>query len=313
MFGGSEGDYWGSHDDKLAADLVSASLEMGLNYFDVAEAYNEGRSEETLGRVLKGRRDEAVIGTKISPRHCSAELVRKHCEASLQRLNTDYIDLYMVHWPIRDLPVDVAFEELGKLRDEGKIKVLGVSNFGPQDLSAACQLVDKIGINQLHYNLFSRAIEKEIIPLCQQHHVGVMCYMALLQGLLTGKYNSLDEVPPNRLRTRHFRGDRPGANHGGPGAEDLVNKALAELNALAKEIGHDLGQVALAWLAHKPGVTCVLAGARDVDQLKHNIEGVSLQLPEEIIQRLDAITDPINETLGPNADYWLSGNESRIR
>src|SRR5690606_12121901 len=155
-------------------------------------------SEEGLGRVLKGRREQAIIGTKVGPQNCAKGVLREHCEASLRRLDTDYIDLYMVHWPIRECPVADAFEELTALRDEGKIRVIGVSNFGVRDLNEALGTGTEIGMNQLHYNLLSRGIEHEIIPLCMENNVGVMTYMSLLQGILTGKYTKIDDIPPIR-------------------------------------------------------------------------------------------------------------------
>jgi len=313
MFGGDEGDYWGGYTDAEAYDLISAALDMGVNYFDEAEMYNAGRSEEALGRALKGRREKAVIGTKINPLHCEPATLRKHCEASLRRLQTDYVDIYMVHWPIRDIPIEPAFEMLGQLQSEGKIRVIGVSNFGPIDLAAALSTGVQIGLNQLHYNLFSRAIEVELLPLCQKNGVGVMSYMSLLQGILSGKYATIDEIPEIRLRTRHFRGDRPQSRHGGPGAEPEVNKALAEIRELAQETGLAMEQLALGWVAAKPGVSCVLVGARNAEQLRSNYEGVTRALPDDVVKRLDEITDPLLRILGSSPDYWQSGAECRIR
>ncbi len=313
MFGGTSDDYWGGHDEDEARNLVSVALERGLNYFDAAEVYNAGRCEEGLGRVLKGRRGEAVIGTKILPENCSKEGVRKHCEASLRRLGTDYIDIYMVHWPVRDYPAGETFAELGRLKEEGKIRMVGVSNYGLKDLTEALATGVEIGINQMHYNLFSRAIETEILPLCREKGIGVLTYMPLLQGILTGKYGTIEEIPANRTRTRHFRGDRPESRHEGPGAEAEVDRALGDLRKLAAETGHEVGQLALAWAAAREGVTCVIAGARNVEQLQANIDGVSLRLADDVIARLDEITDPLYRKLGSNPDYWQSDKNSRIR
>ncbi len=313
MFGGTSDDYWGSHDDNEARNLVAAAMDRGVNYFDVAEVYNEGRSEEALGRVLKGRRDEAVIGTKILPDNCSKAGVREHCEASLRRLDTDYIDIYMVHWPLRGQPVEDAFGTLKELKDEGKIRVIGVSNFGVKDLTEALGTGAEIGINQMHYNLLSRAIEAEILPLCIERKIGISTYMPLLQGILTGKYATIDEIHPNRTRTRHFRGDRPDSRHGEAGAEMEVDQVLGDLRTLASETGHSVGQMALAWVAARKGITCVIAGARNVEQLEANIEGVSLKLDESVLVRLDEITEPLYKKLGTNPDYWQSLENSRIR
>ncbi len=313
VFGGKEGDYWGGYSESEARDLIATCLDSGANYFDVAELYNEGRSEEVLGKILAGQRDRAIIGTKIHPSNCGKETLRKHCEASLRRLNTDYIDLYMVHWPIREHSISEAFEILSELRDEGKIRAIGVSNFGVQDLTEALRVFPNIAINQMHYNMLSRAIETEVVPLCKKHHVGIMTYMSLLQGLLTGKYERIDDIPPVRTRTRHFKPDRPDSRHGEPGAEDEVQSAISGIREVANELNVKMGELALGWLAAKPGVTCVLAGARDSQQLYSNIRGVTMELSADVVTRLDEITDPLFKKLGSNPDYWQSGENSRIR
>lgn len=313
VLGGKDNDYWGGYSEAEARNLIAACLDSGANYFDVAEAYNDGRSEEVLGRILAGQRHRAIIGTKVLPQNCAPATLREHCEASLRRLQTDHIDLYMVHWPIREHSVPAAFETLAALRAEGKIRHVGVSNFGVQDLAEAAAIMPDIAINQLHYNLLSRAIEVEVLPLCRKLNIGVMTYMSLLQGLLTGKYARIDDIPPVRTRTRHFRPDRPDSRHGEPGAEEEVQAALTGIRAVADEVGVKMGELALGWLAARPGVTCVLAGARDPEQLRSNIRGATLDLPTDVVARLDEITRPLLEKLGSNPDYWQSGENTRIR
>ena len=158
-FGGGPGSYWGPQEQKDVDDVVHAALDNGINYFDTAEGYNEGRSEEALGRALEGRREEAVIGTKISPSNTEPSVLRRHCEASLRRLRTDYIDIYMVHWPITDRSVEDAFDTLMSLRSEGKVRSIGISNFGVRQMEEALATGARIDVNQLCYNLLSRAIE----------------------------------------------------------------------------------------------------------------------------------------------------------
>jgi aryl-alcohol dehydrogenase-like predicted oxidoreductase len=286
---------------------------MGINYFDTAEMYNAGRSEESLGKALRHRRAEAVIGTKTIPQNCTREGVREHCEGSLRRLGTDCVDIFMVHWPILEHPVEAAFETLQALQAEGKIRHIGVSNFSRKHLKPALATGVKVAVNQLHYSLLSRAIEYEALPCCLEHGIGVVAYMPLLQGILTGKYATLAEVPWYRLRTRHFRGDREGARHGGPGAEAEIADALAGIRQVADELGEPMGDVALAWVAAQPAVTCVLAGARDVGQLEANVRGCSLRLPPEVVARLGALTEPPKAKLGADIDYWESPENSRAR
>ena len=182
------GDYWGPQAQEDVDAVAHAALDHGINFFDTAEGYNEGRSEEAVGEALKGRRDEAVVATKISPNNTEPTVLREHCEASLRRLQTDYIDIYIVHWPITEHSVEDAFATLTALKEEGKIRSIGVSNFGVEQLSEALATGVQIDVNQVCYNLLSRAIELEILPLCQKHGMGILGYMPLLQGLLTGMY-----------------------------------------------------------------------------------------------------------------------------
>lgn len=309
-FGG--GDYWGPQEERDVVALVNMALDSGINYFDTAEGYNEGRSEESLGRALKGRRHEAVIGTKVHPGMTDPAVLRCHCEASLRRLQTDYIDIYMFHWPLFGLPMADAFATMTELQAEGKIRSIGVSNFGVQQLDEAIVTGARIDVDELCYNLLSRAIEAEILPMCIQHDIGVVGYMPLMQGLLTGKYRTADEVPPVRACSRHFRPDRPGSVHGEDGAEDEVFRAIEGIAKIAQAEGVPMSHVALAWAAARLGITLVLAGARNTEQLQDNIRAISLHLSPEVIVQLDELTEPILHKLGTNPDYYMSRERSRI-
>jgi len=312
QFGGHEGDYWGTQDDRDAEAVVYGALDRGVNLFDTAPVYNDGRSEETLGRILGRRRGEAVIATKLSPDNAQPSALRRSCEESLLRLKTDYIDIYMLHWPIRRHSVADAFATLMDLKAEGKIRAISVSNHGHKDLAEVVATGARLAANELMYNLLCRAIEFEIAPACARNNIGILAYSPLLQGILSGKFRSLDEIPPERLRSRHFRGDRPTSRHGGPGAEPLVIQTLDEIRQIAAQGGYDMGVLALAWIIHKPGVVSVLAGTRNAAQLEENCRGASLSLPPGVMARLDAATAPLKEALGPNADYWENPATTRI-
>lgn len=311
-FGGQEGDYWGPHDDREAAEIVARALDSGVNYFDTAEGYNEGRSEEALGRALRGRRSEAIIGTKISPQNTAPQTLRQHCEASLRRLGTDVIDIYMVHWPITDHSVADAFATLADLRRTGKIRAIGLSNFGPTQLQEALATGAPLEINQLGYNLLHRAIEFEILPACIQHGIAVSAYMPLMQGLLTGRWRSADEIPQARRRTRHFSSARPGVRHGEPGAEAETFAAVAAIAELAAAHELPMADLALAWVAAQPGIATVIAGTRTVAQLEESRRGVNRSLTPELLAELDRLTQPLKARLGANADLWQSGPNCRI-
>jgi aryl-alcohol dehydrogenase-like predicted oxidoreductase len=304
------GDYWGPQAQEDVNAVASAALDAGINFFDTAEGYNSGRSEEALAAALKGRRHEVVIGSKFGMGEADAALVRQKCEDSLRRLETDYIDIYMVHWPIPEGPVEEVFATLIDLKSEGKIRSIGVSNFGVEQLSEALATGAQIDVNQLCYNLLSRGIELEILPLCQTHEIGILGYMPLLQGILTGKYRTAEEIPPVHSRFRHFRGDRLRASHGEAGAEAEMFEALDGIRALADELGVPMSRLALAWTITKPGITCTLVGTRELWELQENLHAASLSLSPETVARLDELTELLLRKLGGNVDYFQG---TRIR
>jgi aryl-alcohol dehydrogenase-like predicted oxidoreductase len=312
-FGGSEQDYWGAQDQRAAVEVVEAALAQGVTYFDTAEAYNEGRSETALGKALAGQRSRAIIGSKVATNNATPAALREHCEASLRRLGCETIDLYMLHWPVTAYPAAEIFGILNDLRVEGKIRQVGVSNYGAQQLREAAATGVPIAANQVCYSLLSRAIEFEIVPECQRLGIGIIGYMPLQQGLLTGKYRSADELPIVRARTRHFRGDRPQSRHGEAGAEPETFAALEAIRAIAAELQLPMQQVAISWAAHKPGITCALSGIRSRAQLDDAVAGANLRLPSEVMARLDAATEELKMKLGANADYYASGENSRVR
>lgn len=315
-FGGADGDYWGAQDDQEAQHVVHSALDQGAVYMDTAEMYNEGRSEIALGRYLGNRRSQAIIGSKVLPVHASYDLLRQHCDASLRRLNTSMIDLYMLHWPVTEFPIEQVFIVLAELQREGKIRHLGVSNFGVKQLQEAVEAADKAGTrimaNQLCYNLLSRAIEYEIIPECQKFNIGVLGYMPLQQGLLSGKYYSADDLPVLRTRTRHFDGRRPLSRHGEPGAETEVFQAINAMRVLSEETGIPMSQMAIYWASNQPGITCTITGVRNQAQLNEALAGVTLAAPVGLLDRLTEITEPVKAKLGSNADYFQGGENARV-
>jgi myo-inositol catabolism protein IolS len=328
QFGG--GSYWGGQDQKDVDSVVSMALDQGINYFDTAEVYNDGESEKSLGLALKGKRGRAIIGTKINPANTQPSVLREHCEASLRRLQTDYIDLYMLHWPINAVSIahytgnreDVAkaptiqeiFDTLVSLQKEGKIRNIGISNHGVEQMKEVEATGARIAANQLHYNLLSRAIEDTVLPYCVDHSIGVIGYMGLLQGILSGGYRSLDDIPALRVRTRHFHHSRgEGSRHGDEGAEAEVMKALTETQTLADELGVSMGKLALAWAFSNPDVKTTICGSRNLKQLEDNLAAANFKLTADAIVKLNQISDPLLKKLGSNADYWESTENSRIR
>lgn len=306
------GDYWGPQDESDTINSVHAALDMGINFFDSAEGYGNGYSEQMLGRALKGRRSEAVIATKVGQKNLAPDDIRAACERSLQRLDTDYIDLYQIHWPNRNVPFEDSMATLLDLQGAGKIRVIGVSNFGELDMRDMLQF-GRYEANQLPYSLLWRAIEFDIQPKCDERNIGILPYSPLNQALLTGRYRNADEMPYQRTRTRHFRGDRRDSRHGTPGFEAETFAAVDAIREICADINLQMAHVALAWLLHKPAVTSVLAGARNPQQIESNLMAGNLSLSEETMRRLDAATDALKRGLGPDPDMWGTGEDSRYR
>ena len=304
--------YWGPDAESDGVAAVHAAVDAGINFFDTAPMYGAGESERILGRALAEYRDRVLISTKVWPDQCEPAKLRASCEASLHRLGIDTIDLYQIHWPFRHVPFDDAYDTLRRLEEEGKIRHIGVSNFGPADLDAWTENGFCVS-NQVGYNLLFRAIEHEIVPACRKRNIAILAYMPLMQGILSGRWKSVEEMPVNRRRTRHFASTREGTRHGEPGAEPLLLETLARLEAVANRLEAPLASVALAWVLAQPGITSVIVGARNPGQLDKNLRSVKLNLSAEIVDELNHITDPLKEYFGANADMWESTANSRIR
>lgn len=296
---------WGPQEEKEAISTIRAALDLGVTTFDTAEGYGAGYSEQLLGRALAASRDKAVILSKVSPSHLAAADLKAACERSLKNLHTDYIDLYQIHWPSRTVLLAETLTALEELRDEGKIRAIGVSNFAEMDLADVLAL-GRVEANQLPYSLLFRAIEYNLVAPCRDNAIGILCYCPLAQGLLTGKFATADDVPEGRARTRHFSKDRPQVRHGESGCEDETFAAIARIRTVSQQIKEPMGAVSLAWLLHQPGVTSVLAGARNVAQITDNARAADLELPPETLAELADATADLKTALGPNPDMWQS-------
>ena len=301
---------WGQQDQKDSIDTIRAALDVGINMFDTAEMYNDGISEEILGKALSGQRDSVLIASKVWPDNLRDAKLIAACERSLKRLGTDYIDLYQLHWPNWDVPLEESYGALDKLKQDGKIRFIGVSNFGVRDLADALGCGEVV-TNQMAYSLLFRAIEYEILGKCLDAQVGVLAYSPLAQGLLTGKFREPDELAEDRARIRWFSKKRPETVHDSEGCEKETFEAVEKIRDICAEIGEPMANVALAWVLRQPGVTAVLAGARKPDQIISNARAADLVLSDDVLKRLSDATEEVKRNIGPNADPWRT--ESRIR
>jgi len=299
---------WGFQDESDSIKAVHAALDAGIHAFDTAEGYGDGLSEQILGKALGNRRDEVIIATKVSSDHLEPTQHRLSCEKSLRRLRKEVIDFYQIHWPPVEAAMEEVVETMEALRSEGKIRAYGVCNFGPGQLADYLSCNGMKTTNQVAYNLLARAVELEIIPTVGKARMNILAYSPLMQGLLTGKFKSLDEVPEARQRTRHFSSEKKLARHGEPGHEALTRDVLEGIRHIAVEIDRSLPELALRWLLDRRDsrVSSVIVGARNAEQVKRNMAAAAQPLSDETIRALDTVTEPLKNAMGSNADLWES-------
>jgi aryl-alcohol dehydrogenase-like predicted oxidoreductase len=325
-FGG--GDYWGEQSQKDVDNVVHAALDLGVNTFDTAEMYNDGESERSLGIALKGHRDKAVVISKIGPSNCHH--VRKHCVESLQRLGMDYLDVYMLHWPINKLAVEhftsdksiiaapptieEAYAQLDELKKEGLIRSIGMSNFGRTQMEEVVRTGVRIDVNEMSYNIVSRAIEAEIAPYCLENNISIIGSMGLQQGLLAGIYKTPNDVPKHQAHSRHYPDFRGGetSRHGEAGAEKELFEVVNQLREIADSLNVHIAQLSIAWILKKPFMASTLIGSRNIDELKMNVEACTLEISNETEALIDLISQPVLDILGNNPDYYEHSSKSRI-
>ncbi|ETT46909.1 oxidoreductase [Paenibacillus odorifer] len=274
--------------DETGRNIVRSALDHGINFIDSAFIYGPGRSEELIGEVLKerGGRDNVVIATKGA--HVitgdkitldnSPAFLRQSVEDSLKRLQTDYIDLYYIHFPDENTPKDEAVGELKKLKDEGKIRAIGVSNFSIDQLKEANK-DGHVDVLQSHYNLLHRDAEQDLLPYTQEHGISFVPYFPLASGLLGGKYKQGDTFSDIRKNDPLFQGETFAKNL------EKVDKVRQIANAKGVEVAH----VVLAWYLTVPSIDALIPGAKRPEQIVSNLETLKVQLTPEEIKTIDSI------------------------
>jgi myo-inositol catabolism protein IolS len=298
------GAFWGAADDAESVRTIHRALDLGVTLFDTAEGYGGGHAEEVLGRALVGRRAEAVIADKVAPNHLEPGQVRAAFEASCRRLQTDYIDVYFIHWPNIDVPIGAVMGTLEALRAEGRLRAIGVSNFTAAELDEARQH-GRIDVLQPPYNLFWRFIERDQIPYCTAHGIGIMTYSSLAQGLLTGTL---------RPDTRFVEGDeRPRTMLFQPEHYGACLAAVERLRPIAARHGLTLAQLAIAWLTRRPGVSTALLGARTTAEIEENAAGVGADPGATDLAAVDAIGAAVFAALPEYPDMFRNWERSELQ
>ena len=305
---GGRGDFfraWGSTDVPEARRLVDVCLEAGVNLFDTADVYSSGLSEEILGQAVAGRRQSVLISTKATfpmgdgpnDRGSSRHHLIQACEASLRRLNTDYIDIYHLHGFDALTPVEEVMSTLNNLVESGKVRYLACSNFSGWHLMKSLAISDRYGWaryvgHQVYYSLIGREYEWELMPLALDQGVGALVWSPLGWGRLTGKLRRGQSLPSlSRLHET--------AKNGPPVADEYLYKVVDALDEVSKETGRSIPQVALNWLLQRPSISTVIMGARDEEQLRQNLGAAGWALTAEQVTKLDRASE-----LRPIYPYW---------
>ncbi|MEC0232446.1 aldo/keto reductase [Paenibacillus alba] len=281
---------WEFTNDQNNIQLLRKAYELGITTFDTAEGYGNGHSEEVVGEALGDVRKECILTTKVSRSNLKAQDVRRSAEHSLKRLKTDYIDIYYIHWPSFDVPVEETLSEFVKLKEEGLIRAIGVSNFSIDQLKEAVKYA-QIDVIQPEYSLLHRAIENEMVPFCQEHHIGIMSYSSIAKGILTGAFH----LQGKALKEGDFRAERRLFLPEHLLAEKELLEAMQEM-AVAK--GTNVTQIAIAWLLHQEALTSAIIGTQDEHHLANNLQAAALSLSAAELAALNTISDRVLAVIG---------------
>ena len=308
--------FGGKTDEGPSMDIIDRALDGGINFLDTANVYSRGRSEEVTGAALKrnGKRSRVVLATKVHGQMADDDPnmqgnQRRHiieqCEASLRRLQTDYIDLYQIHRPSSDVPIDETLRALDDLVHAGKIRYFGSSTFAAWQLMESLWVSKELHLNrfiseQPPYHLLDRRIERELVPMAQTYGFAILPWSPLAGGFLTGKYT--------RGQARQ-EGSRLGESSEWSDKHftDRSFEVLDVVQEIANEKGVSISQFALAWCAQQPGITSPIIGPRTMEQLEDNLAAANVQVSDEDRSRIDAVIPPGTEVISYyNADFAAS-------
>ncbi|BAY66290.1 aldo/keto reductase [Calothrix brevissima NIES-22] len=290
---------WVGIEDADSIQTIRAAFEAGITTIDTAEVYGDGHSERIVAEALADVREQVEYATKVFANHLKYQQVIEACERSLKNLKTDYIDLYQIHWPSGSfnneiVPIEETMSALNLLKEQGKIRAIGVSNFSRDQLAEASQY-GRIDSVQPPYSLFWRQIEKDLTPYCVENQISILAYSPLAQGLLTGKFprGTKFEQGDNRADNKLFQGEN----------FERAQEALDKLRPIAEKHNASLAQLALAWLIAQPQANAI-AGARYPQQAKDNALAAQVQLSPEEIAEIDAIGRIVSDRLDDSPVMW---------
>jgi len=291
--------YGGAVDDTTAEACVDKAFEVGINFFDTANVYADGKAEEVWGRILrKFDRDDYVLATKVyfpmgpgpNDRGLSRKHIREQCDRSLKRLGVDYVDLYQCHRYDNDTPLEETLRALDDLVSAGKVLYVGFSEWPASRIAEAVGIQNRLGLDsfvssQPYYNITGRGIEREVLPTCARHGIGQIVFSPLGQGVLTGKYLPGQAPPPGT------RAADPSQNmflNRGQ-LDDALLQKVQQLRPLAEREGLSMAQLALAWILRNDGVSSVIVGASKPEQIADNVGAAGRKLSAETLEEIDRL------------------------
>lgn len=301
--------FGGKTPEAESLDIIDRALETGVNFLDTANVYTRGKSEEVVGKALKrnGKRDRIVLATKVHGRMDDDDILssgnnRRHiiqqCEASLRRLQTDYIDLYQIHRPQSTTPIDETLRALDDLIRAGKVRYIGTSTFPAWEVMESLWVSKELGLNrfvseQPPYHLLDRSIERELVPLAQTYGLAIIPWSPLARGFLSGKYQRGQDIPgDSRFASDMGNGQSVFAQRTKQHFSDMAYGVLDTVEAMAQEKGCTASQVALAWCMNQPGITSPIIGPRTMEHLVDNLGAADVTITDDDRARLDTVAAP---------------------
>jgi len=291
---------WVGIEDAETIKAIRAAFDAGITTVDTAEIYGEGHSEQIVAQALSDVRDQVIYASKVFANHLKYDQVIEACELSLKNLNTDYIDLYQIHWPSgfmnsEIVPIAETMGALNDLKEQGKIRAIGVSNFSRSQLEEAAQY-GRIESLQPPYSLFWRNVETDAMPYCIEQNISILAYSPLAQGLLTGKFG------PNH---QFAEGDHRSKNKlfANKDHYQRVQNALEQLRPIAESYQCSLGQLAIAWLISQPQTNAIV-GFRNTKQAQQNTQAAQINLSPEDLAKIDKIGRTVTDHLDDSPVMW---------
>ncbi|MFD1258535.1 aldo/keto reductase [Mucilaginibacter terrae] len=304
---------WGNTQVDEAKHLINLCMDAGVNFFDTANIYSQGTSEEILGKALEGIRNQVLISTKATfpmgdgPNDFGSSRFHliEQCEASLRRLNTDHIDVYHLHGFDGNTPVEETLKALNDLVTSGKIRYIACSNFSGWHLMKSLSVSERYGwsryvAHQAYYSLLDREFEWELMPLGIDQKVSTIVWSPLSSGRLSGKFRRGQPLPENNRMSQ-------GGSHGPATNFERLYTIVDALDEVAEETGKSIAQISLNWLLQRPTVANIIIGARDEEQLKQNLGAIGWNLTTEQIKKLDAASE-----VDPIYPYWHQRQNTKL-